>query len=75
MSPWIDLDDNGELIIDWEETLTQAQRYDSGDRKYDACLGKIISQIQRAAFMRGFEQGMNQSDETSRLLLMTGGNA
>jgi hypothetical protein len=72
---WADVDDNGQLIIDWEEAIENARNFDRGDRDYEAALGKLIVQVQRMAFERGFELGVNAKPETAKLMIFPAGNA
>ena len=72
---WADVDDDGQLIIDWEEAIENARNFDRGERGYEAALGKLIVQVQRMAFERGFELGVNAKPETAKLLIFPAGNA
>jgi hypothetical protein len=72
---WADVDEDGKLLIDWEEVIENARAFDHGDRDYEAALAKMIIQIQRMAFEKGFELGVNAKPETARLMIFPAGNA
>jgi hypothetical protein len=75
MVEWADVDEDGELIIDWNEVFFNSNEYDIGDRSYDSCMGKLISSIQRDAFERGFAAGVEAKHPQAKILAYTGGNA
>jgi hypothetical protein len=66
---------DGKLLNDWEEVIENARAFDHGDRDYEAALAKMIVQIQRMAFEKGFELGVNAKPETAKLLIFPAGNA
>lgn len=72
---WADVDEDGKLLIDWEEVLENARAFDKGDRDYDAALAKMIIQIQRMSFEKGYELGINAKPETAQLIIFPAGNA
>jgi hypothetical protein len=72
---WADVSNEGELLIDWEEAIANAEAFDSGARDYDAGFGKLIIMVQRMSFERGFKEGIDSKDNTSNLLSLTCGNA
>ena len=72
---WADISSEGELLIDWEEAITNADAFDSGSREYDAGFGKLIVMLQRTSFEKGFKKGISSKDGTSILLADTKGNA
>lgn len=75
MIEWADIDENGDLIIDWNEVFDNSNEFDCGDRTFDSCLGKLISAIQKDAFERGFAAGVDAKHPQAKLLAYTGGNA
>lgn len=75
MIEWADIDEDGELIIDWNEVFQNSLEFDSGDRTFDSCLGKLISSIQRESFERGFAAGVEAKHPQAKILAYTGGNA
>lgn len=72
---WIDVSEDGRPIIDWEQAIENAMAFDAGARDQDASLGKLITAVQRMAFERGFEAGINTKSPQEHLLLLTLGNA
>jgi hypothetical protein len=72
---WADIAEDGHPVIDWEMAVDNAMAFDGGARDYDASLGKLIIAVQRMAFERGFDAGMNAKHPQERLLSMTMGNA
>ena len=72
---WADVSNEGELLIDWEEAIANAEAFDSGARDYDAGFGKLIIMVQRMSFERGFKEGIDSKENTSKLLSLTCGNA
>lgn len=72
---WIDVSEDGRPLIDWEQAIDNAMAFDAGDRGQDASLGKLITMVQRMAFERGFEAGINTKSSQEHLLLLTMGNA
>lgn len=72
---WADISEDGHPMIDWEEAVSNAMAFDNGSRDYDSSLGKLVVAIQRMAFERGFEAGMDAKNPIDRLLARTMGNA
>jgi hypothetical protein len=72
---WASIDKYGSLEIDWKEVFEKSQDYDHGERTFDSVLGKLIALIQKEAFEKGLEAGLNQDTSISKLLVQTGGNA
>lgn len=72
---WADISEDGHPMINWEEAIDNAMAFDSGARDYDSSLGKLIVSVQRMAFERGFEAGINAKTPEERLLSLTMGNA
>ncbi len=74
---WADITEDGEPLIDWDEAVQKAQLFDGGDREYDAALGKILVQVQREAYERGFRDGLASkgASEQMNALTFTGGTA
>jgi hypothetical protein len=72
---WANIDKYGSLEIDWEEVFEKSQDYDHGERTYEAALGKLVALVQKEAFEKGLEAGLDQDSAISKLLAQTGGNA
>lgn len=72
---WLDILDDGTPMIDWEQVLRKAIRFDQGQRDSDACMAKVLVSVQRSSFERGYEAGINTTHPQAHLLSMTMGNA
>ena len=74
MTEWAYLDDDS-IHIDWSQVFDNAMNYDAGGKCFDARLAKLITLVQRYAYEKGFEEGLNHDATTAKLLAKTGGNA
>lgn len=72
---WINVLDDGQPQIDWEQAVRNAMAFDQGERDINASMGKIITSVQRMAFEQGFEAGVNSKHPQGYLLSTTMGNA
>ena len=54
MNEWANINDDGELYIDWDMIFELSQEFDMGIKDYDASLAKLITLIQRLSFERGY---------------------
>ena len=75
MNEWANINDDGELYIDWDMIFELSQEFDMGIKDYDASLAKLITLIQRLSFERGYEAGIRANKPIEALLTMTMGNA
>jgi len=74
MTDWAELN-NGIIHIEWQEVFDNANSYDAGDKSFDAQLGKLISEVHRFAFEKGFSAGCASKHPQEVLLSYTGGRA
>jgi len=74
MTEWASMEGDS-IVIDWSQVFDNAMNYDAGDKCFDARLAKLITLVQRYAYEKGFEEGLNHDVATSKLLAKTGGNA
>lgn len=75
MIKWAEVNDNGDLVIDWQQVFDNSQDYDHGLKTYGTSLAKIIALVQKDSFEKGFLAGMDAKHPEQRLLAYTGGHA
>lgn len=75
MIKWAEVNDNGDLVIDWQQVFDNSQDYDHGLKTYGTSLAKIIALVQKDSFEKGFLAGIDAKHPEQRLLAYTGGHA
>lgn len=75
MIDWAEVNEKGDLVIDWNEVFDNSQDYDHGLKTYGTSLAKIIALVQKDAFEKGYLAGMDAKHPEQRLLAYTGGHA
>lgn len=75
MIDWAEVNEKGDLVIDWNEVFDNSQDYDHGLKTYGTSLAKIIALVQKDAFEKGFLAGMDAKHPEQRLLAYTGGHS
>jgi len=75
MSEWANIDDNGDLVIDWSVVADYAREYELGLKDFDSTLALLLTRVQRVAFEQGFEAGCRSKTPVESLLVLTLGNA
>lgn len=75
MIEWAEINEKGDLVIDWNEVFDNSQDYDQGLKTYGTSLAKIIALVQKDAFEKGYLAGMDAKHPEQRLLAYTGGHS
>lgn len=72
---WLDVTEDGHPSIEWERAADNAIAFDGGARDYDACLGKLITAVQREAFDAGYRKGLEADKKIGNAMLSPAGHA
>ena len=72
---WVDISEDGEPVIDWDQALNLSLAFDGGGRDANACMAKVLLEVQRTAFDEGFRKGLDTEKGLGEAMLGPAGHA